>query len=131
MRSSTSDLTVMILPRFSTLKDHNWAKIKNSEARWVPMNMMSKCAKFHKHSQSDKKAKFNLLSAIELSERVDFVYNFVWKPSKRATLVAQLTNFSFEFSNEIFTEDASLLLLYQSAKSQNDQLAEIKGSCLN
>ena len=41
------------------------------------MNMMNKCAKFHKDSQSDKKVKFNLSSANELSETADFVYNFV------------------------------------------------------
>ena len=35
---------------------------------------------------------------------------------KRATLVAHLTNFSFEFCYEIFTEDASLLFLYHGAK---------------
>ena len=41
------------------------------------MNMMNKCAKFHKDSPSDKKGKSNLSSAIELSETTDFVYNFV------------------------------------------------------
>ena len=41
------------------------------------MNMMNKCAKFHKDSPSDKKVKFNLPSTIELSETADFVYNFV------------------------------------------------------
>ena len=41
------------------------------------MNMMNKCAKFHKDSPSDKKVKFNLPSAIELSETADFVYTFV------------------------------------------------------
>ena len=41
------------------------------------MNMMNKCAKFHKGSPSDTKVKFNLPSAIELSETADFVYNFV------------------------------------------------------
>ena len=30
--------------------------------------------------------------------------------------MAHLTNFSFEFFHEIFTEDASLLLLYHGAK---------------
>ena len=35
---------------------------------------------------------------------------------KRPTSVAHLTNFSFEFFNEIFTEDASLLFLYHGAK---------------
>ena len=41
------------------------------------MNMMNKCAKFHKDSPSDKKVKLNLPSAIELSETAVFVYNFV------------------------------------------------------
>ena len=41
------------------------------------MNMMNKCAKFHKDSPSIKKVKFILPSAIELSEMADFVYNFV------------------------------------------------------
>ena len=41
------------------------------------MNMMNKCAKFHKDSPSGQKVKFNFPSAIELSETVDFVYNFV------------------------------------------------------
>ena len=41
------------------------------------MSMMNSCAKFHKDSQRGKKVKFNLPSVIELSETVDFVYNFV------------------------------------------------------
>ena len=41
------------------------------------MNMMNKCAKFHKDSLSDKKVKLNLPSGIELSETAVFVYNFV------------------------------------------------------
>ena len=41
------------------------------------MNMMNTCAKFHKDSRSDKKVKFNLPNAIELSETADFLYNFV------------------------------------------------------
>ena len=32
--------------------------------------------------------------------------------------MAYLTNFSFEFVYEIFTEDASVLLLYHGAKIQ-------------
>ena len=44
------------------------------------MNMMKKCAKFHKDSPSGKKVKFNLAKAIELSETAVFVYNFVQKP---------------------------------------------------
>ena len=41
------------------------------------MNMMNKCAKFHKDSRNNKKVKFDLPGAIELSETAVFVYNFV------------------------------------------------------
>ena len=42
------------------------------------MNMMNKCTKLHKDNiQANKKVKFNLPSANELSETADFVYNFV------------------------------------------------------
>ena len=41
------------------------------------MNMMNECAKFYKDSPSDQIVKFNLPSAIELSEAANFVYNFV------------------------------------------------------
>ena len=41
------------------------------------MNLVNKCAKFHKDSPSGKKVKLNLPSAIELSEMAVFVYNFV------------------------------------------------------
>ena len=73
---------VVILSRFffSTLKDHNKVprqKLKNLRHHFVAMNMMNKCAKFHKDIPSDKKVKFNIPSAIELSETTDFVYNFV------------------------------------------------------
>ena len=39
--------------------------------------MLNKCAKFHGANPSDKKVKFNLARAIELSATADFVYNFV------------------------------------------------------
>ena len=45
--------------------------------RFVAMDMMNKCAKFNKESQTIKKVKFNLPSAIELSETADFVYDLV------------------------------------------------------
>ena len=41
------------------------------------MNIVNRCAKFHKDSPSDKKVNFNLPSTIELSETAVFVYNFV------------------------------------------------------
>ena len=53
---------------------------KNLIQSFVAMNMINKCAKFHKDVPSDKKIKFNLPSAIELSETADFVCNFVKKP---------------------------------------------------
>ena len=47
---------------------------------------------------------------------------------KRATSVAHLTNFSFEFFHETFTEDAPLLFLYYGAKkSKNDQKLKSRG----
>ena len=64
---------VMILPRFFNL----WQKFKNLRLCFVAMNMMNKCASFHKDSPRGKKIKLNLPSAIELSETADFVYNFV------------------------------------------------------
>ena len=70
---------VIFLPCFSILKDHNLVprqKLKTLRKTVVAMNMMNKCAKFHKDSLSDKKVKLNLPSAIELSETAVFVYNF-------------------------------------------------------
>ena len=96
------------------------------------MNMMNKCAKFHKDSPSDiKKVKFNLASAIELSEMANFVYNFVYKTlCKRPTLVPHLTNFSFEFFYKNFTEDASLLCLYHGAKKSKMTKNSYQGGVL-
>ena len=67
------------------------------------MNMMNKRAKFHKDSPSDKKVKFNLPSAIELSKTADFedgrfcVQLYV-PLYKRATSLAHLTNLNFPLS---------------------------------
>ena len=81
------------------------------------MNMLNKCAKFHKDSPSDKKVKFNLPCAIELSETAVFCVQLCIETlCKWATSVAHLTNFSFEFFYEIFTADAYLSLLYHGAK---------------
>ena len=45
--------------------------------------------------------------------------------------MAHLTNFSFEFFYEIFTEDASLLCLYHGAKkSKTTKNSSQGGSCL-
>ena len=70
--------------------------------------MMNKCAKFHNDCPGGKKVTFNLPSAIELSETADFgVKLCIETLCKRATSAALLTNFSFEFSYDIFTEDVS------------------------
>ena len=46
--------------------------------------------------------------------------------------MAHLTNFSFEFFYNIFTEDASLLFLYHGAKkSKMTKNSNQGGSCLN
>ena len=71
---------VVILPRIFDFEGpwlSPWAKTKTSEATFGAINMMSKCAKFHKDSPSGKKVNFNLPSAIELSKMADFVYNLV------------------------------------------------------
>ena len=44
--------------------------------------------------------------------------------------MAHLTNFPFEFFYEIFTEDASQLLLYHGAKVKNDQKPKSRGLAL-
>ena len=61
-----------------------------------------------------------------------FAFKISFSLSKRATSLAHLTNFSFEFFYEIFTEDASLPLLYQGAKkSKMTKNSNQGGSCLN
>ena len=84
------------------------------------MNMMNKCAKFHKDSPSDKKVKFNLPSVIELSETSRFCVQLCIETlCKRATSVAHLTNLSFEFFTK-FSQKMPLYffyrLLYHGAK---------------
>ena len=84
--------------------------------RFVARSMLNKCAKFHGDSPSGKK--LNSISR----ERLNFgdgrfcVQLCIKTLCKRATSVAYLTNFSLEFFYKIFTEDASLSLLYHDAK---------------
>ena len=81
------------------------------------MNMMNKCAKFRKDSPSDKKVKFKSPERHWTFGDGRFCVQLCIETlCKRATSVAYLTNFSFEFFYEIFTEDASLLFLYHGAK---------------
>ena len=96
------------------------------------MNMMNKCAKFHKDKivQVVKKVKFNLPSAIELSETAMqiCVQLCIETVCKRATSVAHLTNFSFEFFYETFTKDACLSdFFYIMVQSQKWPKTQIKG----
>ena len=94
------------------------------------MNVINKCAKFHKDSLSDKKVKYNLPSAIELSETAGFVYNFIETLCKRAPSVAHLTNFSFEFFMK-FSQKMRLYYFYTMVqKVKNDQKLKSRGSCL-
>ena len=53
------------------------ARLSWDRYMFVARNMMNKCAKFYGDSSKGKNVKFNLASAIELSEEADFVYNFV------------------------------------------------------
>ena len=80
------------------------------------MNMMNKCAKFHKDSPSDKKVKFNLPSAIELRRQPILCTTLFRNFMQASNFGGTFDQLSFEFVNEIFTEDASLLLLYHGAK---------------
>ena len=94
------------------------------------MNMMNNCAKFHKDSLSDKKVKFNLAIAIELSETAVFVYNFVWKPNASEQLRLHIwpPKLFLWIFYEIFTEDASVGFLYHGAKKvKNDQKLKSRG----
>ena len=62
--------------------------------------------------QAVKKVQFNLARAIELSETAEYCAQpCIETLYKRATSVAHLTNFSFEFFYAIFTQDAPLPFL--------------------
>ena len=78
--------------------------------------MMNKCVKFHKDSPSDKKKEVKLERNGTFGDGRFCVQLCIETLCKRTTSVAHLTNFSFAFFNEIFTEDASLLFLYHGAK---------------
>ena len=88
---------------------------------------------FIKIVKAIKKVKFNLPSTSELSETVDFVYNFFCTTLYRNLM--QASNFggtfhqlSFELFFEIFTEDASPHFFYTMVqKSKNDQKLKSRG----
>ena len=85
----------------------------------VARSILKKCAKFHEDSPSGKKVKFNLARVIEVSETADFCVQLCIETLyKRATSVAHLTNFSFEFFYAIFTQDAPLLFYTMMQNSQ-------------
>ena len=96
---------------------------------------MNKCAKFHKDSPSGKKVKFNLARAIELSDGRFCVQLCIETLCKRATSVAHLTNFSFEFFLWNFHRRClSTCSIPWCKKVKNDQKLKSRGgggSCLN
>ena len=62
---------MIFLPRFFDFERPYQSprqKLKHLRQAFVAMNMLNKCAKFHKDRPSDKKVKLNLPSTIELSE---------------------------------------------------------------
>ena len=93
--------------------------------------MVNKCAKFHKDSLKDKKVKFNLPSATELSETADFVYNFVQKPYASEQLRWRIWPFPLNLFMK-FSQKMPLNLFYTMVqKSQKWPKTQIKGgSCL-
>ena len=70
---------------------------------FVGMNLMNKnCSQFHKDSPSGKKVKFNLASAIELSETADFVFSFYTSEQLRRRITPTFpSNFFMLFSHEM------------------------------
>ena len=74
--------------------------------------MLNKCAKFHGDSPSGSRE-----SDWTFGDGRFCVQLCVETLCKRATSVAHLADFSFEFFYKIFTEDASLPLLYYGAKT--------------
>ena len=95
--------------------------------------MINKCAKFHKDSPSDQKVKFNLLSAIKLSETAFCVQLCIETLCKRAISVAHLTKFSFGFFMKV-SQKIPLYFFYTICmvqKVKNDQKLKWRGSCLN
>ena len=118
----------MIFPRFSALRDHK-AKIINKKLRqrFVAMNMMNKCAKFHKDSPSDKK--LHSISRVRLNFGdgrfcVQLSIKTLWK---RATSVAHLTNFSFEFFMKLSQKMLLNVFYTMVQKSQKWPKTQIKG----
>ena len=88
---------------------------------------MNKCAKFHKDSPSGQSRE----SDWTFGDGRFCVQLCIETLCKWATSVAHLTNLSFEFFYEIFTEDASLPILYHGAKKSKMTKTQIKGgSCL-
>ena len=94
--------------------------------------MVNKCAKFHTDSPSDKKVKFNLAESDWACADGRFCVQLCIETlCKRATSVAHLTNFSFEFFMKFSQKMRPLLFLYHGAKRSKMTKTQIKGSCLN
>ena len=88
--------------------------------------MLNKCAKFHGDTPRYG-LNFIPTSAVELLEKANFIYNFEKKTLyKRATSVAHLTNFSFEFIMR-FSQKMPVYLFYTPVqKSQNITKKKLK-----
>ena len=97
------------------------------------MSMMNKCAKFHKDSPSGKKVKFNLLSAIELLETADFVYNFFYRNPMQASNFGSAFDqlFCWIFLWNFHTRCLSTSPIPWCKIVKNDQKSKSRGSCLN
>ena len=101
-------------------------KIKTLRQYFVARNMMNKCAKFHKDSPSDKKVKFNLPSAIELSKTAVLHKKPNASEQLRWPIWPTLPlNFLMNFSQKM-----PLYCFYTMVpKSQEWPKTQIKGSC--
>ena len=90
--------------------------------------MMNKRAKFHKDSPSDKKLNSISWARLNFRRRPILCTTLYRNLKQTSNFVANLTNFSFEFFCEIFTEVASQLFLYYGGKSQKWPKTQIKGA---
>ena len=96
------------------------------------MNMMNKCAKFHKDSPNGKKVKLNLARAIESSETAVFVCTTLYRN------LMQASNFGGTFDQLFlwiffmkFSQKMPLYFIYTMVqKSQKWPKTQIKGGVL-
>ena len=86
------------------------------------MNMMSKCAQFHKDSPSDKKLNSISRARLNFRRRPIVCTTSYRKPIQASNFGGKFDQLFLSLFYEIFTEDASSILLYHGAKKvKNDQ----------